>query len=228
MRTVKKLILLFLLIVILAISEAKNIKFNTVKGDDTNRKIQVTDKMPVISKLSEAIDVKKPKEETVEAIGTKLDEYKGVAVFNNGEAYTESYGRHYSSDGYYYGYKWQCVEFVKRFYYDVKQHKMPDVYGHAKDFFDIKVNHGSLNKSRNLIQFTNGKDTKPEIDDILIFNDTKYGHIAIITEVSDSYIEVIQQNVYRKTREKFNMTVEKGKYMIGTTRKPAGWLRKDE
>lgn len=40
--------------------------------------------------------------------------------------------------GYYYGYKWQCVEYIKRFYYEAKGHKMPDSYGNAKDFWRIK------------------------------------------------------------------------------------------
>ena len=75
-------------------------------------------------------------------------------------------------DFYYYGYKWQCVEYIKRFYYEAKGHKMPDVYGNAKDFFDANVEHGTLNEKRGLIQYKNGEDEKPKIDDILVFTDT--------------------------------------------------------
>ena len=72
---------------------------------------------------------------------------------------------------------------------------MPDVYGHAKDFFDTSVPHGELNKSRNLLQYKNGENEKPQVDDLLVFNDTTYGHVVIITEVGNDYIEVIQQNM---------------------------------
>jgi hypothetical protein len=48
-------------------------------------------------------------------------------------------GRNVSVDGYNLGLKYQCVEFVKRYYYQHLGHKMPDTYGHAKDFFDRNV-----------------------------------------------------------------------------------------
>lgn len=164
-----------------------------------------------------------------EEIGKELDSYKGVKVFNNGAAYAEAYGKNYSKDGYFYGQKWQCVEFIKRFYYDAKEHKMPDVFGNAKDFFDENIRHGEFNKKRGLIQYKNGEDMKPQADDLIVFTDTKYGHVAIITEVTDKDIEFIQQNIYGKTRDKLKLSFKDGKYTIGggTQRSPAGWLRKE-
>ena len=78
----------------------------------------------------------------VHKIGANLDSYKGVAIYYNGIIYTQSQGKNYSDSGYYYGYKWQCVEYIKRFYYQTKGHEMPDVFGNAKDFFDPSVEHG--------------------------------------------------------------------------------------
>jgi surface antigen len=156
-----------------------------------------------------------------------LDSYKGVEVFYNGEIYAKNHGENYSFDGYYYGYKWQCVEYVKRFYYLAKGHKMPDVYGHAKDFFDTSVSHGELNKSRNLLQYKNGENEKPQVDDLLVFNDTTYGHVVIITEVGNDYIEVIQQNMGLASRDKFELKCKEEKYFIGGKRIPVGWLRKE-
>src|SRR5215216_5426914 len=75
------------------------------------------------------------------AVGRKLDAYRDVEVLDNGWLYTRSYGRHYAPDGYYYGQKWQCVEFIKRFYFLAHGHRMPDVMGHALDFFDPLVPH---------------------------------------------------------------------------------------
>ena len=162
------------------------------------------------------------------SIGKEIDSYKNVAVHYNGVVYTKAYGKNYSKDGYYYGQKWQCVEYIKRFYYDAKVHKMPDVFGHAKDFFDSKIPQGELNPLRNLIQYRNGEDVKPEPDDLIVFTDTKYGHVAIVTEVGSDYIEVIQQNIYGKTREVYTLRTEGSKYFVGNEKKPAGWLRKEE
>lgn len=160
-------------------------------------------------------------------IGKELDSYMEVPVYYNGTIYTDTYGENYSEDGYYYGYKWQCVEYVKRFYYDAKNHKMPDGFGNAKDFFDDNVKQGELNESRDLVQYKNGEDVKPEVDDLIVFTDSEYGHVAIVTGVTSSYIEVIQQNVLGKPREKFELTTEDGKYYVGTTQEAAGWLRKE-
>nr|WP_288827299.1 CHAP domain-containing protein [uncultured Clostridium sp.] len=159
-------------------------------------------------------------------IGNTIDSYKNVSVCYNGYYYTKSYGKHYSEDGYYYGRRWQCVEYVKRFYYDAKGHKMPDLYGNAKDYFSYDTKQGEMNEQRDLLQFCNGGNVAPKEDDLLVFTDSKYGHVAIITEVTEDNIEVIQQNVYGKTRQRFDLTVSDGNYYVGTDKKqPAGWLR---
>jgi len=158
-------------------------------------------------------------------IGKELDSYKGVAIYYNGIIYTQSHGRNYTLSGYYFGQKWQCVEYVKRFYYQEKNHEMPNVFGNAKDFFDISVEQGQMNTERGLVQYRNGYSVPPESDDILVFNDTKYGHVAIITDVTESYVEVIQQNVLGKSRDRLPLRIEDGGYIVGSEKKPAGWLR---
>ena len=83
------------------------------------------------------------------SIGDSVDSFNGVVVYNNGMDYPKSYGKHYSNDStYYYGKKWQCVEYIKRYYYDYFQHKMPNGFGHAKSFFDPTVAHAKFNKER--------------------------------------------------------------------------------
>lgn len=62
-------------------------------------------------------------------IGDTLDLFNRVVVYYNGDNYTHSQGKNYSEDGYYYGQKGQCVEFVKRFYYEAIKHRMPNVWG---------------------------------------------------------------------------------------------------
>jgi len=158
----------------------------------------------------------------------EIDSYKSVVVYDNGKNIENNYGRHYSEDGYYYGEKWQCVEFVKRFYYDAKRHRIPDVLGNAKDFFDSAVPQGKLNHRRGLLQFRNGDNVRPEVDDLLVFTGGKYGHVAIITVVNEDSIEIIQQNVKGQPRQILSLTIKKDQYYVGTTNPPAGWLRKEE
>jgi hypothetical protein len=158
-------------------------------------------------------------------VGTALDSYRGIPVYDNGLLYFRSYGKHYSQDGYYYGQKWQCVEFIKRFFYDAKGHKMPDVMGHAKSFFDDTLSDGALNPRRSLIQYRNGSAEKPRPDDLLVFTDTKYGHVGIVTGTGDNTLEIIQQNILFHTRQRLSLVVSNGHYFVTTPRTPAGWLR---
>ena len=101
---------------------------------------------------------------------------------------------------------------------------MPNGYGNAKDFFDDKIKDGELNKERGLIQYTNGSSFTPMVGDILIFGG-KYGHVAIVVNVTADEVEVIQQNIYMSPRETFKLIVNNGTYTIGENRKPEGWLR---
>ncbi|MCU0785537.1 MAG: CHAP domain-containing protein [Verrucomicrobia bacterium] len=160
-------------------------------------------------------------------VGKTLDSYHGVPVYDNGLMFFRSYGRHYAADGYYYGQKWQCVEFIKRFYHDAKGHKMPDVMGHARSFFDETIPADALNPRRGLVQYLNGSTEKPRPDDLLVFTDTKYGHVGIITETGADFVEIIQQNILGHTRQRLSLVVSNGHYFVAEARRPAGWLRQE-
>ncbi|MDQ3048465.1 MAG: CHAP domain-containing protein [Bacteroidota bacterium] len=158
-------------------------------------------------------------------IGDSVDSFNGIVVYNNGTVYSNSQGKHYRIvDSFYYGKKWQCVEFIKRYYIDHLHHKMPDGFGHAKDFFNKKIVNGAINKRRDLIQYFNGDDALPEVNDILVFGG-KFGHVAIVSEVTNDEVEVIQQNIYMQPRERFPLSILNGKCWVGAGRKPLGWLR---
>jgi surface antigen len=163
-------------------------------------------------------------------IGQQIDSLNGVYVYYNGGVDKVS-GRNTTADGYNLGLKYQCVEFVKRYYYEHLKHKMPDSYGHAKDFFDKALVDGQKSKKRDLTQYTNPSDTKPKVDDLLIFDGTtfnKYGHVAIVSKVTEKELEIIQQNPgpFSKTRETFQLEKKHGKWKIKNKR-ILGWLRKD-
>ncbi len=163
-------------------------------------------------------------------VGQQIDSLNGVAVFYNGGVGNVS-GRNTTDDGYNLGLKYQCVEFVKRYYYEHLQHKMPDSYGHAKDFFDSALSDGQKNKKRDLTQYTNPSQMRPEANDLLIFDGTlanKYGHVAIISNVTAHEIEIIQQNPgpFGKSREIISLNNADGKWEIKNKR-VLGWLRKN-
>jgi len=106
---------------------------------------------------------------------------------------------------------------------------MPDTYGHAKSFFDKNVEDGKVNKLRGLLQFDNPSLAKPQVGDILVFDATtfnSYGHVAIVSSVSEDEIEIIQQNAgpFSSTREKYQLTQELHHYKIENKR-ILGWLR---
>lgn len=158
-----------------------------------------------------------------------LDRYRGVAVYDNGEDFVRSWGRHYAWSGYYYGQKWQCVEYVKRFFYQAKGHRMPEVMGHAIDFWDASVGHGGMNEARGLRQYVNGADVPPMADDMIVVAWTQYGHIAIICDVDaeKGYVEFIQQNVRGRVRDRLPYRVVDGRYEVGTGGEVIGWMRKE-
>lgn len=161
-------------------------------------------------------------------IGQPIDSLNSVIVYYNGPV-SNVVERNVAPDGYNLGLKYQCVEFVKRYYYQHFKHKMPDSYGHAKDFFDPKVKDGELNKRRNLIQYTNSSKSKPKVGDLLVFDGNifnKYGHVAIISKVNQDKIEIIQQNPgpYASSRAEFKLINKDNLYKIEYD-EILGWLR---
>ncbi|MEM6884683.1 MAG: CHAP domain-containing protein [Verrucomicrobiota bacterium] len=163
-------------------------------------------------------------------VGEIVDSWRGVPVRYNGKPYWRSVGKHSSESGYYYGKQWQCVEYIKRFYFDALGHEMPEVMGHAESFFDPEVPHGELNPERELMQFRNGGNEAPQVDDLIVWQQDVYGHVAIVSKVTEDQIEVVQQNVISGTRQ--NLRLEKtaeGKFWLGPLEwRPAGWLRLPE
>lgn len=161
----------------------------------------------------------------INTTGYIQDSLNGVYVYNNGLAYEQSHGKHFSSDNsYYFGKKWQCVEFVKRYYFLHYNFRFADGMGHAKSFFDARVKHGTLNKQRGLLQFKNDSTEKPRAGDLLVF-DGKFGHVAIVSAVSEDKIEMVQQNILMTPRETLPLVKKENHYTIGDSKKPLGWLR---
>ena len=162
-------------------------------------------------------------------VGDEIDQLNGVAVFYNGGVGHNS-GRNVTTDGYNLGLKYQCVEFVKRYYHEHLHHKMPDAYGNAKQFFDPTLPDGARNVNRNLLQYGNGSRSRPCPDDLLVFGPSllnRYGHVAIVSKVTDSFVEIVQQNPgpFGSSREILPLRCEGGCWRYRNKR-ILGWLRK--
>lgn len=159
--------------------------------------------------------------------GEVIDSFNGVPVYYNGENYTNVSGRNVTSDGYNLGLKYQCVEFVKRYYYEYYGHKMPNSFGHAKEFFDKTLPDRGFNQERGLLQFRNVRTHKPMVGDILVYDGydgNPFGHIGIISKVTDTHVEMIQQNYGTKTRQKLKLVEFAGIYTVADY-DVLGWLR---
>lgn len=163
-------------------------------------------------------------------VGDAVDSLNGVPVYYNG-AVVHTGERHLGANGYNYGLRWQCVEFVKRYYHDYLNHKMPDTYGHAKDFFNPALADGELNKARQLVQYSANSKNAPKINDLLVFGPTsfnQYGHVAIVAKADTAEIEMIQQNPgpTAPSRVVYKVLHKNGKYTINRS-DLLGWLRKE-
>lgn len=163
------------------------------------------------------------------SVGDPIDSLNGVYVYYNGSV-SNVEGRYSTTDGYNLGLKYQCVEFVKRYYYKHLGHKMPDSWGHAKSFYDDSVKDGNQNKTRNLKQYSNPSTSKPKINDLIIFDGTRwneYGHVAIVSKVTENSVEIIQQNPGANGSSRANYEIKhKDGLWSFVDQKILGWLRK--
>lgn len=156
--------------------------------------------------------------------GEPIDSLNGVIVRYN-DGMNAIHGRNVF-DGYNVGLNYQCVEFVKRYYLEHYDHRMPNSYGNAKDFFDTTLADSALNKDRALIQFSNPSRSKPRIGDLIVLDTwtgNSFGHVAIISAVESDEVEVVQQNT-RSTRATYDLDHADGRWYIESER-ISGWLR---
>lgn len=162
-------------------------------------------------------------------VGDAIDSYNGVAIYYNGRSFKKTYGRNLAPDGYNLGLKYQCVEFVKRYYYEFYNHKMPNAGGNARDFFDKRLGDKAFNNKRGLMQYRNVREYAPKVGDLLVYDSypgNPYGHVTIIAEVGEDYVTIVQQNVGTTTREKLKLVKYLDYYTIADY-DVLGWLRKE-
>lgn len=115
----------------------------------------------------------------------QIGSYNGVKAYSNGE-YTggTGYCGYYSSGNY----KYQCTEYVKRYYRTIKNKNL-DGIGNANQYCSNAGNYG-LNRRWNCDP---NNPNIPHPGDIIV-KTSGSGHVAIATAVGSNYIDVVQQN----------------------------------
>ena len=102
-------------------------------------------------------------------------------------------------DGIFMGYKWQCVEFVRRWLYTNRNYIFEDIRM-AYDIFRLRsVKNLKDDSQLPLRSFKNGARRRPVPGSLLIWDAAGEfeitGHVAVVTEVHDDYIRIADQNV---------------------------------
>lgn len=119
-----------------------------------------------------------------------------------------------------YGPRYQCTEYVKRFFDE------PDWNGHARDYFETA-------EAKGFQACPDGQTTvRPESRDILVFDrgSKGFGHVAIIETVtvseSGAFLDIVEQN-FGRGRRRLPLVNKGGLWTIGEVGKlvTEGWLR---
>jgi len=153
---------------------------------------------------------------TAPACGTSLAIYpplNGQNAFSNGQ----DQGTGCSCAG---GASYQCVEYVKRFYSNVLGVDTRGWSGNADQYF-------ATAPGKALIAFSNPNTTPPSPNDILVFQGDTYGHVSIVTEVTQTQVTVIEQNWSPNGTAILQITLAGGLYTVQPRGKykVLGWLR---
>ncbi|MDT0581534.1 bifunctional glutathionylspermidine amidase/synthase [Brumicola blandensis] len=102
-------------------------------------------------------------------------------------------------EGVYMGYKWQCVEYARRWLYVNKGLIFNDVSMAYEIFRLSSIRDIKNNTELPLCSFANGSQQPPRVGDLLIWEEggefEETGHVAIVSEVFDDKIHIVEQNM---------------------------------
>jgi len=162
--------------------------------------------------------------------GSELGQFNGVTIYSNGNDTYVGTERSYSTINSIkkdVGVKWQCVEFVNRYYWQQYGIALRDKYsGNANRFWNNASTMG-------LDSFSNGGTAIiPQVGDILVSNGGANGHVAIVRSVSSNQVCVAHQNFANSTADEnkcLTMTSANGRYTVAEFNGNlpiVGWLRR--
>ena len=165
------------------------------------------------------------------------NEVLGIAS-SNVPAYSNGDDNHFSGEQHYVhgiftGYRWQCVEFARRWLLLRKTCTFRSVRTAADVWHKLsQIERVTDGKQFPLILRPNGSSVAPKKDSLLIYptcRDLPFGHIAIITDVGRDYIRIAEQN-YRFHRwsgdyaRQISMVVKDGSYHLNDRYRIDGWM----
>jgi hypothetical protein len=116
------------------------------------------------------------------------------------------------------GLKWECVEYVRRYLIlnkGITFNEIDNAYQifNLDYFIDIYTN-----KKIKIYKHYNGSNIIPNIGSLLIWDKyldkNRTGHIAIITHVSDKYIELVEQNWKNSKNRRIKVDIINNGYYI--------------
>ncbi|CAF1236837.1 unnamed protein product [Rotaria magnacalcarata] len=167
-----------------------------------------------------------------------FNEMEGIAS-TNVPAYSNKKTDYFSSDrnyvyGIFTGYQWQCVEFARRWLLMRKSCTFRDIPCASNIWTDIpcieRVTDGQCFR---LSSVPNGSKEPPKKHSLLIYSRSHkmpYGHVAIITNVTSSYVDIAEQNnLYHywpgdyARRERLRLY--NGRYFIDDEDPIYGWMK---
>jgi surface antigen len=149
-------------------------------------------------------------------IGCVLTTIDGVNVYFNGMDPTADQGE---GD---YGYMWQCVELIQRYY--AVRFNYPDIWAplDAYEMFD------DWGHPETMTAYPNGSSNAPREGDVLVFDPVwgnPYGHVALVKSVGDGKVTFVQQNVYDIGEDSLPIDSNNNITNEGIYGPVRGWLR---
>ncbi|CAK4083137.1 unnamed protein product [Aphanomyces euteiches] len=185
--------------------------------------------------------------------GTVLGSAHGVEGYNNNYRHIpadgdDNDGSHYL-DGLYMGYKWQCVEYARRYWVKKRDIYLPSI-PHAAHIW-TRVTHVKKLDDSSIVplrKLPNHGTEKPDVGDLLVYKSTPgqyVGHVAVVVDVLEKQpghwvVHVAEQNQYNNRMWKGDnyadelkletKTREDGKTTYGITHRDRdlvldGWVR---
>ncbi|OMJ65196.1 hypothetical protein SteCoe_38850 [Stentor coeruleus] len=164
--------------------------------------------------------------------GVLLGSYKGIEGYSNSDERWPGTANYVN--GHFTGYKYQCVEYARRWLILVKQLSFQDI-DCAYDIWNLdKVKNINTKKNFPLIRMPNGSSKPPVIDALLIYASgprVPWGHVAIIAEVNlqHNYVRVAEQNEEDwywpgNYSRQMRLELNNGKYFIRDKYTIIGWM----
>jgi len=93
-----------------------------------------------------------------------------------------------------YGLKWQCVEFINRYYKQIYDKDITVKGGNAKDYWTLASDKGLDKYANGPNNAPDGSTSPPQVGDIIVSQGNPVGHVAIVKQIDSKGVHVAQQN----------------------------------